>query len=361
MQNNTNLKSESSHVRNACICTCSYMLTVSLFCKFLDVRFDKDLSTEDCVRNLDLFRCLCSQFICTSVLALKVEDLLYGSQAMKPNVIALLAEIFHKCEIESLASENGVEKQTSKSDVDLSYIVANKENVVDNAYKSSSAPVLGSEKFKSIEHQSPRESFKSERSSSTSGQINSSISDPMRQENSYGWKSQSDGQVNTNIHLSFKSPFHLDFTVDNDLQQPSLNGLLLKQGNEKENFLYKDKENPFSGILQRPVLAGDSRKHSLPANLAGGYGSPRTTSRQEVPLLMRRNKQKQRTLDLEEWDMQQEEVEGTVHVLYIFKTFCNKIIFLHDPQAGKTLWYHKISPEKFLVVVSLSNCPCIKN
>lgn len=299
-------------ITNTCL-VCVHVLSYahSFFsCKFPDVHFDKDLSTEDCVRNLDLFRSLCSQLICTSVLALKVEDLLYGSQAMKPNVVSLLAEIFHKCEIESLASENGVEKQTSKSDVDLRYIVANKENVVDN--KSSSAPVLSSDKFKSVEHRSSRESFKSERSSSISGQINSSASDPTRQENSYAWKSQSDGQVNSNSRLSFKSPFHLDFTVDNDLQQPPLNGHLLKEGNDKENVLDKgkDKENPFSGILQRPVLAGDSRKHNLPANLAGGYGSSRATPRQEVPLLMRRNKQKQRTLDLEEWDMQQEEVEG---------------------------------------------------
>lgn len=266
----------------------------------------------DCVRNLDLFRSLCSQLICTSVLALKVEDLLYGSQAMKPNVIALLAEIFYKCETESLASENGVEKKPSKSDVDLSYIVANKENVMDN--KSSGALVLNSEKLKFSEHRSPRESFKSERSSSISGQTNSSTSDPTRPE---VWKSQSDGQVNSSSRLSFKSPFHLDFTVDNDLQQPPLNGPLPKQANDKENE--KEKENPFSGILQRPVLAGDSRKHNSPANLAGGYGSPRTTPRQEFPLLMRRNKQKQRTLDLEEWDMQQEEVEGKVE-LFIFSS-----------------------------------------
>ena len=279
-------------------------------CKFPDVRFDKDLSTDDCVRNLDLFRSLCSQLICTSVLALKVEDLLYGSQAMKANVIALLAEIFHKCEIESLASENGVEKQTSKSDVDLRYIVANKENVVDN--KSSNAPVLSSDKLKFIERGSPRvQSFKSERSSSISGQTNSSTSDPTRQENSYVWKSESDSQVNANSRMSFKSPFHLDFTIDNDLQQPPSNGPLSKQGNNNEKDEDKDEENPFSGILQKPVIAGDSRKHNLRSTLAGGYGNTRTTPRQEVPLLMRRNKQKQRTLDLEEWDMQQEEVEGT--------------------------------------------------
>ena len=228
---------------------------------------------------------------------------------MKPNVIALLAEIFHKCEIESLASENGVEKPTSKSDVDLRYIVANKENVVDN--KSSSAPILSSDKHKFIELGSPRESFKSERSSSISGQISSSTSDPMRQENSYVWKSESDSQVNANSRMSLKSPFHLDFTVDNDLQQPPSNGPLSKQGNNyNEKDADKDEENPFSGILQKPVLAGDSRKHNLRGTLAGGYGSTRTTPRQEVPLLMHRNKQKQRTLDLEEWDMQQEEVEG---------------------------------------------------
>ncbi|KAJ7361843.1 hypothetical protein OS493_014485 [Desmophyllum pertusum] len=274
-----------------------------------DVRFDTNLSTEDYVHNLDLFRSLCSQFICTSVLALKVEDLLYGSQAMKPNIIALLAEIFHKCEMESLTSENGViERQTSKSDVDLRYIVANKENVVDN--KSSSAPVLNSDKTNSIERGSPRESFqsKSERSSLMYGPLSSSALESVRQENTNSaWKSQSDSQVNSNSRLSFKSPFHLDFTVDYDAQQPPLNGPLPKQGVDKEKLT--EKENPFSGIFQRPVLAGEARKHSLPINMPGGYGSPRTTPRQDVPLLMRRNKQKQRTLDLEEWDMQQEEVE----------------------------------------------------
>ena len=286
----------------------------------------------DCVRNLDLFRSLCSQLICTSVLSLKVEDLLYGSQAMKPNVIALLAEIFYKCETESLPSENGVEKKASKSDVDPNYIVANKENVMDN--KSSGALVLNSEKLKSSEHRSPRESFKSERLSSISGQTNSSTSDPTRPENSYVWKSQSDGQVNSSSRLSFKSPFHLDFTVDNDLQQPPLNGPLPKQANDKENE--KEKENPFSGILQRPVLAGDSRKHNSPANLAGGYGSPWTTPRQEFPLLMRRNKQKQRTLDLEEWDMQQEEVEGTVRLNCSFLAHSNMhiIILINQVATG---------------------------
>lgn len=242
---------------------------------------------------------------------------------MKPNIIALLAEIFHKCEMESLTSENGViERQTSKSDVDLRYIVANKENVVDN--KSSSAPVLNSDKTNSIERGSPRESFqsKSERSSLMYGPLSSSALESVRQENTNSaWKSQSDSQVNSNSRLSFKSPFHLDFTVDYDAQQPPLNGPLPKQGVDNEKLT--EKENPFSGIFQRPVLAGEARKHSLPINMPGGYGSPRTTPRQDVPLLMRRNKQKQRTLDLEEWDMQQEEVEGETVLIIVFKFLPN--------------------------------------
>ena len=255
---------------------------------------DKNLSTEDCVHNLDLFRSLCSQFICTSVLALKLEDILYGSQAMKPNIIALLAEVFHNCEVELLPHEHGVkEKQTSKSDADLHYIVANKENVMDN--RSSSAPVLNSDKSKDIENGSLREALKGnyERLSSMGEQVKSGV-----------WKSQSDGQVNSSSRLSFKSPFQLDFTVDDDVQQAPLNGPSKQDVTEKN----KQKENPFSGIFQWPVLAGD-RKQSLP-NMPGSGGSPRTTPRQEHSLLTRRNKQKQRTLDLEEWNMQEEEVEG---------------------------------------------------
>ena len=267
-----------------------------------DIRFGKNLSSEDCVHNLDLFRTLCSQFICTSVLALKVEDLLYGSQAMKPNVIALLAEVFNKCEVESQSNENGVkERPTYESDVDLRYIVANKENVMDN--RSSSAPILNSDKNRVFEHGSPRETIqgKNERSSSMSGRLKSSTSDRIEQLKSSGT------QGNTNSRLSFKSPFQLDFTVDDDVQQPTLNKPLLKQDvHEKDT---KEKENPFSGIIQRPVLVGD-RKGSLPNT--GTVGSPRVTPRQEHPLLLRRNKQKQRTLDLEEWDMQQEEVEGMI-------------------------------------------------
>jgi len=277
---------------------------------------------------------LCSQFICTSVLALKLEDLLYGSQAMKPNVIALLAEIFQKCEVESLSPENGVkEKPASKSDVDLRYIVANKENVVDN--RSSSAPVLNYVKNEGVEHGSPRESSKgkNERSSSMLGQLRSSSSDPVERVKSGVWKSHSDTQVNSNSRLSFKSPFQLDFTVDDDIQQAPLDGPLSKQD---EHVKGKEKGNPFTGIFQRPVLVGD-RKHSLP-NMTNTAGSPRTTPRQEQSLLTRRNKQRQRTLDLEEWDMQQEEVEGEIMcVITLFQSW-----LLSNPDDDKWDWVLKV-------------------
>lgn len=226
---------------------------------------------------------------------------------MKPNVIALLAEIFHKCEVESYSTENGVtENQTSKPEVHLHQLVANKENDMDN--KSSSASVLNTDSSKSNEQEGLRELLTNKHE-----RLGSSSKDRMEQVKSGIWKSQSDGQVNSNSASSFKSPFHLDFTVDDDMEQPPMNGPDMKR-DVSENV--KEKENPFSGIFQRPVLAGD-RKRSLP-NMPGLEGSPRTTPRQEHSLLARRNKQKQRTLDLEEWDVQQEEVEGEDKLMVVF-------------------------------------------
>lgn len=227
---------------------------------------------------------------------------------MKPNITALLAELFNVCEFEWKSPEIGTEKKLiSKSDVDQQCLVAKKENFTDN--RSLSNPLLHSEKDKNIGHRSPRENFKVKNGqiSSMPGQLNSSSSERIQQVKSDIWKSQSDSQVNSNTRLSFKSPFQLDFTVDDDLQQPPLNEPFTKQDEHE-----KDKENPFNGIFQRPVLVRD-RKLSLPNTFSVG-GSPRVTPRQEHSLLARRNKQKQRTLDLEEWDMQQEEVEGEINL-----------------------------------------------
>ena len=225
---------------------------------------------------------------------------------MKPNITALLAELFNVCEFEWQSPEIGTKmKLTSKSDIDQQCVVANKENFTDN--RSLSNPLLLSENDINIGHGSPRENFKVRNGqiSSMPGQLNSSSSERIQQVKSDIWKSQSDSQVNSKSRLSFKSPFQLDFTVDDDMQQPPFNEPLTKQDEHE-----KDKENPFNGIFQRPVLVRD-RKLSLPNTFSVG-GSPRVTPRQEHSLLARRNKQKQRTLDLEEWDMQQEEVEGKI-------------------------------------------------
>lgn len=266
-----------------------------------DIRFDKDLSTADCVHNLDLFRSLCSQLICTSVLSLKIEDILYGSQAMKPNVIVLLAEIFQKCEIESSLNDG----RTNAPEVDQFHDVACKENVE----KTVRVSVSDSDNGSKMKH----ENEASERFSEAARQSSLSLSDRIRQRNSHGvLKSNSDTQVKPSSHFSFKSPLQLDFTVDDDLQQAPLNGA--------QDIIDKDKEKgtSFGGIFQRPVLVGD-RKHSLP-KMAGSSGSPRTMSRQqEESLLIRRNKQKQRAIiDVEEWDIQHEEVDGKLKINFLF-------------------------------------------
>ena len=83
-----------------------------------DICCSSQLSTEDSIRNLDVFLGLCSQYFCTSVLALKLEDILYGSPSLKVNIVALLAEIFSKCERNvNLSKEvkTGSEKSRSKT------------------------------------------------------------------------------------------------------------------------------------------------------------------------------------------------------------------------------------------------------
>ena len=110
-----------------------------------DICCSSQLSTEDSVRNLDVFLGLCSQYFCTSVLALKVEDILYGSPSLKINIIALLAEMFSKCEGNVKEVKTGLEKPRSKTscsengDVRVNgYIHDNG----DNDGRSHSAPVF---------------------------------------------------------------------------------------------------------------------------------------------------------------------------------------------------------------------------
>ena len=230
---------------------------------------------------------------------------------MKPNIVALLSEMYERCEVE-VVSESGISGiQNSTSNFNPNDCSANKDNIMES--RSSSALNLSSEKriemFSCI-GRSPEDLAKgrSARSWSMSGQLGiSNLEKDSRvaideDKHSMWRKSQSENQINSTSRPVFKSPFQLDFTVDSDTQlQETV--LTPRQENKKQ------RENPFSGIFQRPVLVSESRKTSLPIVLGGGE-SPKVKPKQESPLLLRRSKQKQRTLDYEEWDMQQEEVEG---------------------------------------------------
>ena len=57
--------------------------------------FSRELTSPQLVSNIEHFRSLCAEHVCTSVFALRVEDFVYASTAMKKNYVALLAEMFH--------------------------------------------------------------------------------------------------------------------------------------------------------------------------------------------------------------------------------------------------------------------------
>ena len=70
-----------------------------------DIHLGKSTTAIDRIHNLDLFRTLCSQHVCSSVLALQIEDFLYGAVQLKPNIVAMLSEFFWRCEIQKLEEE----------------------------------------------------------------------------------------------------------------------------------------------------------------------------------------------------------------------------------------------------------------
>eukprot|EP00795_Rhopilema_esculentum_P008199 gene8199-14133_t len=64
------------------------------------------LKQSDAICNIELFRELCAQHICTSVFALRTEDFIYKAPELKNNVIALLSEMFIKLELEKESDIN---------------------------------------------------------------------------------------------------------------------------------------------------------------------------------------------------------------------------------------------------------------
>ncbi|XP_031567239.1 uncharacterized protein LOC116302157 isoform X2 [Actinia tenebrosa] len=263
-----------------------------------DIHFGEDISQEKIVGNIELFRSLCSQHICTSALSLQVEDLMYSSQAMKPNLIALLSEIFYKCEVEEDREVKDI-KLRSRSCTDYSEKndAGIKEAVKENSenHRSSSAPMLASE---IIATRCPavgkklmdftKEKNKQRSSTSTASEQNNQEQNktPRR---TFDDKTSEKSKSKQNRSYSLQ----LDFTDDGEEKVEEKGGV--------------DEEDPFNSIMRKPVLA--SSKYSAPDRVGG---SPRIPPKPE-PRLNKRAKQKPRTLALEDWEMEEKDTTD-IHV-----------------------------------------------
>lgn len=63
------------------------------------IKLDSTVSLQDCIHNIELFRSLCAEHLCTSVFALSLEDFIYADECLKVNFISLLCEMFYQLEI----------------------------------------------------------------------------------------------------------------------------------------------------------------------------------------------------------------------------------------------------------------------
>jgi len=64
------------------------------------MKLTNTLTVYEKASNIELFRCLCAEHICTSVFSLRMEDMLFAREPLKPNFLALLCEMFYKIELE---------------------------------------------------------------------------------------------------------------------------------------------------------------------------------------------------------------------------------------------------------------------
>lgn len=83
------------------------------------------MSQNDFISNIELFRELCAQHVCTSVFALRTEDFVHKAPELKNNLIALLAEIFVIVELEKspmdivdIRGNNSIEGSTTGKGVE---------------------------------------------------------------------------------------------------------------------------------------------------------------------------------------------------------------------------------------------------
>ena len=74
------------------------------------------LTHRECISNIELFRSLCAEHVCTSVFALRVEDFLHAHDCLKPNFMVLLCEIFHNVETKIHSQGTYVDMSTSSNE-----------------------------------------------------------------------------------------------------------------------------------------------------------------------------------------------------------------------------------------------------
>ena len=65
------------------------------------------LSDDERFANIEFFRSLCAQNVCTSVFALRIEDFFFASDALKNNFLALLCEILLRVDPISIQQKSG--------------------------------------------------------------------------------------------------------------------------------------------------------------------------------------------------------------------------------------------------------------
>lgn len=64
----------------------------------IEINLSSMLADQERISNIELFRSLCAQHMCTSVFALRIDDFFYGDDTLKPNFLALICEMLSCCE-----------------------------------------------------------------------------------------------------------------------------------------------------------------------------------------------------------------------------------------------------------------------
>ena len=94
---------------------------------FLAINLSSNLTVQQKIDNIETFRSLCADNICTSVFALRMEDFLFTKDELKQNFLVLLCEIFIK-----------TEEMRNRSEVGRSYTIISADNHSLSSSKSSS-------------------------------------------------------------------------------------------------------------------------------------------------------------------------------------------------------------------------------